>query len=294
MYPASTLQITDTIQLLVFAVGNCVYNLFFHPLRKFPGPILFRASRLPWIKRLIDGTLAPDILDLTNKYGPIVRIAPNELAFIDPQAWKDIYGHRTGSLAGDEEMSKYEIFYTRKGRPRSILNETRDNHTLLRRQLSHGFSEKTMREQEPIIGGYVDLLIKRLKERCIESNQDEKFHSPPLDMRTWYNWTTFDIIGDLAFGEPFGCLQNANYHPSVKAITSTLRTGAWMTAVKYLGLDGVITALMVYLSKSRGKFVNDTREKLERRMVLGVERPDLVEGLLKRKDEWVSRHPLFL
>ena len=30
------------------------------------------------------------------KYGPIIRVAPNSVNFTDPQAWKDIYGHRTG------------------------------------------------------------------------------------------------------------------------------------------------------------------------------------------------------
>jgi hypothetical protein len=27
------------------------------------------------------------------------------------------------------------------------------------------------------------------------------------------NFLTFDIIGDLAFAEPFGCLQGSEYHP---------------------------------------------------------------------------------
>lgn len=30
------------------------------------------------------------------KYGPILRLMPNELSFIDPEAWRDIYGHRQG------------------------------------------------------------------------------------------------------------------------------------------------------------------------------------------------------
>lgn len=282
---------TNSSQVIVFAVGNSVYNLVFHPLRKYPGPLLFRATRLAWIRRLLAGSLAQEVLKMTDTYGPVVRIAPNELAFIEPQAWKDIYGHRSGSLSGEEQMSKYRKFYNTIGRPRSIINETDDNHALLRRQLAPGFSEKAMREQEPIIGGYVDLLIKRLKERCgVAADGEEQ----PLDLRTWYNWTTFDVIGDLAFGEPFGCLEKADYHPSVKAIVGTLRTGAWMTSAKYLGLDGLLVRTMIYLSKSRKTFSSDTRAKLTRRMAIDVERPDLIESLLKRKDEWVSRYALLL
>ena len=38
-----------------------------------------------------------------------------------------------------------------------------------------------------------------------------------------------------------------------------------------------------------------TMAKLTRRMEAGKERPDLVEGLLRKRDEWVIRHhPLYL
>lgn len=37
-----------------------------------------------------------DVHQLHLKYGPILRTMPNELTFTDPQAWKDIYGHRQG------------------------------------------------------------------------------------------------------------------------------------------------------------------------------------------------------
>lgn len=53
-----------------------------------------------------------------------------------------------------------------------------------------------------MINRYIDLLIQRLDER---TNQK-------VDMVAWYNWTTFDIIGDLSLGESFGCLENARPH----------------------------------------------------------------------------------
>jgi hypothetical protein len=39
-----------------------------------------------------------------------------------------------------------------------------------------------------------------------------------VDMSQWYNFTTFDIIGDLAFGEPFDCLKDSQYHPWVEMV----------------------------------------------------------------------------
>lgn len=194
-----------------------------------------------------------------------------------------------------EEMSKYQLFYRVRNIPPSIIAEDRENHAMLRRQLAHGFSERAMRDQEPIIGSYVDLLMRRLREHCIEEDTssavvDEKPRTKPkaLNMTSWYNWTTFDVIGDLAFGEPFGCLDGAQYHPWVAAINETIRTAAFIQAMKYVGFESVLDMIIKYAMAARKHHNEKTRQKLLRRMELDVERPDLIEGLLKKKDDWVS------
>ncbi|XDG06942.1 hypothetical protein ABKA04_006557 [Annulohypoxylon sp. FPYF3050] len=184
------------------------------------------------------------------KYGPVVRITPNELAYCDPQAWKDIYGHRSG---GAPELPKYDHFYRAINNvPRGIINAHRDEHGALRRQLSHGFSERSMQLQEPIIGSYVDLLIHRLQEQC-------EGGAVGLNMREWLNWTTFDVIGDLAFGSSFECLEKSDYHPWVKLLANSVQQ----------------TAMMQILA---------VRAKVQQRMDLGVERPDFIEGFVKKKE----------
>jgi hypothetical protein len=45
-------------------------------------------------------------------------------------------------------------------------------------------------------------------------------------MKILSNFTTFDIIGDLAFGEPFGCLKNEKFHDWVALIFETIKIGA--------------------------------------------------------------------
>jgi len=66
---------------ILFAVGRVVYNLFFHPLRKFPGPVM--AGATSWWKAYKEvvkqETLAQLLFDLHAKYGDIVRIGPNEV-----------------------------------------------------------------------------------------------------------------------------------------------------------------------------------------------------------------------
>lgn len=76
----------------------------------------------------------------------------------------------------------------------------------MRRLLNHAFSEAALREQEPLVNSYFDTLIEKLSRRA-ESVDDSK-----VDLVQWYNFTTFDIIGDLAFGESFGALENEDYN----------------------------------------------------------------------------------
>lgn len=93
-----------------------------------------------------------------------MRIAPDELAFSDPRAWKDIMGHRS---SGEPEFGKPNRLYrVLKDMPTTLISAPREEHGRLRRQLAHGFSDRSLREQQPIIKKYVDLLVRRLYENC--------------------------------------------------------------------------------------------------------------------------------
>ncbi|KAI2473609.1 cytochrome P450 ClCP1 [Annulohypoxylon bovei var. microspora] len=256
-------------------VGKAFYNIFLHPLRSYPGPFLWRLFPFPKYLQLARGGLPIQMREIHAKYGPIVRIAPNELAFCDPQAWKDIYGHRHN---GAPELPKYEYFYRAvDNMPRGIINAFRDEHATLRRQLSHGFSERSMQLQEPIIGSYVDLLIRRLQEQC-------QGGTVSLNMREWLNWTTFDIIGDLAFGSSFDCLEKSDYHPWVKIVANSVQQVAFMGALSGIGLRPVVRAALKMMKLAITDNQALIRAKLKQRIELGVERPDFIESLIKRKE----------
>ncbi|KAJ3550039.1 hypothetical protein NM208_g207 [Fusarium decemcellulare] len=271
-------SIFSTLSVLYFA-GTIAYNLFLHPLRKFPGPLLMRATRWPYLYKVVAGTLPFDMLDLHNQYGDVVRVAPNELAFFDEKTWKDIMGHRT---QGRSEFAKPLFFYNPTNGPTNIVSSTGPEHAMLRRQLAPGFSEKSLRSQQPIIMRYIDLLMLRLHERCKYGN---------VDLMSWYNFTTFDIIGDLTFGESFQCLEKSDYNPWVRNIFALVKVNCVMQQCAHFPwlrklLANILSSPVARSQQSCHR--ESTRHKLLRRIELGKnqERPDLIEGLLKKKDEW--------
>jgi averantin hydroxylase len=183
-------MLTHIYKLLALAIATTVYRLTAHPLRAYPGPRLWSVSRLPWIRSTIRGSIVRDLHDLHQQYGSVVRVAPNELSYIDPQAVSTIY-------QSNPEFPKDPLHLPpfHKGTAPGILAADKEHHSRYRRMLAQGFSDKGIRAQQPLITRHVEQLMRKLDVRC---DQDA------VDICEWYNWATFDVIGDLAFGEPFG------------------------------------------------------------------------------------------
>lgn len=142
----------------------------------------------------------------------------------------------------------------------------------------HAFSESSLRSQESIIKGYIDLLMQRLHEN-IDSGTNA------VDMVAWYNFTTFDIIGDLAFGEPFDCLKNSVYHQWVSIIFSSLKYGAYANVSRRLPGSKYILPYITprHVLSQRSAHLALTKEKVQRRIGRSNERPDFFGNILKHQ-----------
>ncbi|KAF7877056.1 uncharacterized protein EAF02_008276 [Botrytis sinoallii] len=84
------------LALLAYPISSAIYNIYFHPLAKFPGPKLWTASRLPFIYYLLTGQLVKKVKEFHDIYGEFYRLAPDEVSFASEQAWNDIYTFRRG------------------------------------------------------------------------------------------------------------------------------------------------------------------------------------------------------
>ncbi|KAK3374599.1 putative cytochrome P450 [Podospora didyma] len=270
--------------LLALIISSAIYNIFFHPLRKFPGPLFNRASPLQWSIWMMRGKHPREVEKAHRRYGPVVRIGPNHLSFTDVEAWKDIYGGKHGQVA---ENAKPKVFYNAAANiAPHILNAQREEHTLLRRALAPGFSDRALRAQEPLVARYIDLLCQRLRENCESGKR-------ALDLVPWYNWTTFDIAGDLVLAESFHCLQDQKFHPFVSMITDTVAVSSIIGSLTYIGLIGVIMKLQKLdaLHRPLRELMAGVGEKLKKRLEDPRERDDLFEGLMKHREEWNLEMP---
>jgi hypothetical protein len=69
-----------------------------------------------------------------------------------------------------------------------------------------------LRDYEPRVTGYTDQLLLQL----------EKTKGNPIDMTTWFNFYSFDIMGDMAFGKSFNMLRDGVKHQFMTTLHSSM------------------------------------------------------------------------
>lgn len=232
---------------------------------------------IPYLGAMWTGYHHIAVARLHAKYGPVVRIAPNNLSYISPQAWKDIYSHKK---TVEQEMIKDPEFYVGNPDAPTIVNGNREQHARYRRLYSPGFSLRSLREQEPLIQNYVNLFVNGLGRDCDSGKT-------AVDMVQWFNWTTFDIIGDLAFGEPFGCLENAAtkwllHLNQIEEAQMHLRILQHIPWVGRYAREIVRIMLPVEAVRGQEAHLKLTREKVRRRVDNNASRPDFMEHILRQ------------
>jgi averantin hydroxylase len=251
-----------------------IYNLCFHPLRAYPGPKAWAATVWSFVLSQLSGNLAADILELHEKYGPVVRIAPNELSFVDPAACREILAHRQGH---DEFGKSYFSAIKPPNGVFGILMANREEHGRLRRLLSHSFSDKGMREQQSHIIYNTDLLVRGLRE---ESDNG------PQDLVQWLNWTTFDIIGTLAFGQSFECLETKTMHPWIKSVFGNVKVASLIGSLKRLRIEWILPYLASKKTiRHRMQNSQYSADKIHQRLEKGSAQGDFWDNVVKHLDK---------
>ncbi|MCJ1312339.1 hypothetical protein MMC25_006013 [Agyrium rufum] len=191
-----------TITVLAFAafaygIVLVIYRLTLHPLAGFPGPKLTAATK--WWEFYIDvikgngGQFGYEVDRMHDKYGPIVRINPDEIHVKDPE-WIDILYSGPGQV-----RDKYSPAAHMSGVPLGTFG-TIDHYVHRRRRgaVKAFVSKGTVRRLESVIREKIDLLCKRLDEHL--TKQDV------VDLtRDYLAWST-DSVFNYLDSEPLGLL----------------------------------------------------------------------------------------
>ncbi|MCJ1462456.1 hypothetical protein MMC07_001058 [Pseudocyphellaria aurata] len=255
---------------IAYIFAAAIYNLYFSPLAKYPGPFLAKISVWPSHYHTWRGNRHIWIWQCHQIYGSSFRHRPDGLLFNSPTAYRSIYNFRANVTKG----TFYKI-YPRKANEHNTWNCV-DNakHAKKRRVLNHVFSGKAVRSAETFVIQHVNRWCELLGENT------ENEWSTPRNMALWADYLVFDILGDLLFGKSMRIKEPGEN--MLKAIGNAPFTDFWIW-LKPRGLDSLVEVL---LPKGVQVFFKWIEASI-------AERTKLEEDFQKQDDEKNARKDMF-
>ena len=266
---------------LVIGIGVCVgvywllsyaHLFWIHPLSKYPGPPLAAVSELWYASAWTGGFWNRRVHEVHEKYGDVVRIAPNELSFGTAQAFRDIYGapSKTRKL-----FPKSDRFYD-NGHTNIAFVLDPEEHARQHRMFAPQFRPSAVRTQEPIVHSHVDLWVNLIKTRGENG-------AAAVDISRWFEWLTFDIIGELTFGESFNATRDNKSHPWVSILLDATYSGSIFNLRKRLAFVGPLLRWMPYISATARAALESVAQHSE--MTLAKTRKRIESGPARRTSD---------
>jgi hypothetical protein len=88
----------------------------------------------------------------------------------------------------------------------SIIHSTDEDHDRIRKQVSYAFSGTALREHEPLMKHYLELLVVKLGKQVDGPAKGR------VDLTQWFNFTAFDIITRLTLDDCFNLLEHEKFN----------------------------------------------------------------------------------
>ncbi|EHA25595.1 hypothetical protein ASPNIDRAFT_42038 [Aspergillus niger ATCC 1015] len=285
-----------TAGLLFFSlVGKCFYELYINPLCKIAGPKLAAVTRLVYMYHNLMGDEHTWMRNLHLVYGDTVRISPDQVSYSSAEAWRDIYGHASATKKSTEKDKRF-FGTTLNGTP-DVIRAPAADHSRFRRNFSHAFSDKALREQQPLIAHYADMLIDKLRE-IVQADPKAR-----IEMVMMYNLTTFDIMGDLTFGDPLNLLKGTGNVAWVTSIFSSVKINSLRRIARYYPWCSYFlnSLLPRSLKQRQASHYQSCKDRVDWRVDQSLDRPDIwglvmaqKESLRLSREEMYANSQLFM
>ena len=186
--------IAPSFYYVLYVILLCAYRLTLHPLGKFPGPKIAAATF--WYEFYYNfvqrGQYVWIIRDMHEKYGPIVRITPDELHVNDPNFHTELMP--TGK---QHRRNKYPRLIRMFGFSQSAgATADHDLHRVRRGAMSKMFSKESVRKLGPIMRRTWSNMLVRFEEHRQSGNEINLLHM--------FGAFTNDVISEYAYGFNMG------------------------------------------------------------------------------------------
>ncbi|KAK3321818.1 cytochrome P450 monooxygenase-like protein, partial [Apodospora peruviana] len=266
-----------SLQTVVYLVGLwlgyrllvALYNISpFHPLARFPGPKIAAASYLyeAYYDWILVGRYGHKIREMHERYGPIVRINPDELHCNDPHFTDEIYAG-PGRV---RDKWQHQINTGGAG-PVSVTGFStipHELHRLRKGALSRYFSRQQMLKLEDEVLDFSQMTVDKMLRWA---GTGEAF-----DVKEAFNCFTADVISQYAFGEPMGFVAQAGWEPNLATWVKSFFKSAYMMRHNALGrkMAQALPLLADYLGEDVRNIMNQMNVVIPGYIKASLSNPD--------------------
>lgn len=201
-----TLGLITQIVVLYFLFTR---TLTYLRLCHIPGPLISSVSYLPLIRATLSGRAHKKYVDLSKRYGSLVRIGPQDLLASDPDLLR-----RMSSVRSPYQRSGWYSAVRLDPHVDNILSElnTRE-HDARRAKMASGYSGKDNTHLEADIDACIAMFVELIEQKYLSKGSTLQL----MDLARKVQFFTLDVITRAAYGDAFGYLaQDADVHDQVK------------------------------------------------------------------------------
>ncbi|KAJ3545580.1 hypothetical protein NM688_g5608 [Phlebia brevispora] len=205
---------TVVIAWVVWTLARGIYNIYWHPLSKYPGPTV--AAFNIWWKFYHDVVADENLVDtlrvLHSKYGDVVRIAPNELHFSKPSAFHEIHNSKN-------RWTKEPLLYHAFAEAESSFSLCDYRRAKARKDiLLPFFSRKAITDMQHL----VQSCLTQVNEMCSALKVQHR-EGKSTDIMLAFRCTSLDTITSFCFANSLHALKAPDFQsPSEQAMTLSL------------------------------------------------------------------------
>ncbi|KAE8371099.1 cytochrome P450 [Aspergillus bertholletiae] len=210
----------------VLWASQVLYIAFTSPIWRIPGPLYTALTGLPLKFASLTGNRIYFVHELHRKYGPIVRIAPDEVDISSLAEFKDI--HRAGSPF---LKSKWYDKFVPSGRSGVFSMRDPKQHAARRKLFARPFSKSELRRTW-------ESAVKEKAQLAVSQIHLEVMGCGKSDLLKWWTFFATDVSGHLMFGESFDMLRVGKKNEYIHVLESTIMgsgIGAELPLLAWLG-----------------------------------------------------------
>ncbi|KAL7940335.1 cytochrome P450 [Trichoderma barbatum] len=207
--------------IVTYALIQSTYLLYLYPLSKVPGLKWAAITNIPYGMAWMSGRYPWAMEKLFRQYGNVVRCALNEVCFISPEAYAQIY---TSSERGRPTFLKSDLLDDPLKYPGLISVKDVDEHRAARRIFQPAFNSRLYPEYTPVINKYITLWLSKLERISAAGNG--------LDMTHWMEYLMADISGILIFRHEFKNVESGDTLERGATLLKAIDSMGWWGTVR--------------------------------------------------------------